>query len=179
MANKPDDSWVNPFLRALAATGVVSSACKAAGVSSSAVRARRADDADFEEAYKQALEDSVDLLDHAARSRALHGVEEPVIYQGQLTPIWERDERGDVLIDIVTGAPIQARNPDGSLKFLTVTKYSDTLLMFVLKGNRRRLYGDKTELMGDNGQPIQIDTVKKASRIAALLEMARQRRELA
>lgn len=171
--------WTHSFLRALADTGVQRAACAASGVASSVVNARRKTDADFAEAYDQALEESIDLMDHAARSRALHGVEEPVIYQGQLTPVWERDADGQVVVDIVTGNPVQARNPDGSPKWLTVTKYSDALLMFVLKGNRRRLYGDKTEVTGANGGPIQMDEVKKASRIAALLALARDRKDIA
>ena len=171
-------TWINPFLKALAECGVISTAARAAGVTSAAVAARRRADPGFEEAFNQALEDSIDLLDHAVRSRALHGIEEPVVYQGQLTPIFERDEHGQVLLDVI-GNPVQARNPDGSPKWLTITKYSDALAIFVLKGNRRRLYGDKTEVTGANGGPIQMDEVKKASRIAALLAMARDRKDIA
>lgn len=171
--------WTHKFLQALAQTGVARAAAQAAGVSTAAVHSRRKVDPDFEEAYLQALEDSIDLLDHAARSRALHGIEEPVVYQGQLTPVFERDAEGEVVVDLATGRPVQARNADGSPKWLTVTKHSDALLMFVLKGNRRRVYGDKTEVTGGNGGPIQVDEVKKASRIAALLALARERKDIA
>jgi hypothetical protein len=176
MSNYP---WTHAFLRALAECGVISTAAKAAGITSAAVSARRKADPGFEELFNQALEDSIDLLDNAVRSRALHGVEEPVVYQGQLTPIWETDANGQVVLDIVTGNPVQARNPDGSPKWLTITKYSDALLMFALKGNRRRLYGDKTEVGGFNGGPIVMDETKKASRIAALLALARDRKDIA
>ena len=172
------DRWVNPFLTALAQTGVLRAAAAHAGVSTTAVYNRRKTDDDFAAAYEQAIEDSIDLLDHEARHRALHGVEEPVVYQGQLTPVFERDEQGDIVTSPVSGAPVQARNPDGTPKWLTVTKKSDSLLMFVLKGNRRRIYGDKTEVTGDAGGPIQIDEVKKASRIAALLALAATRKDL-
>lgn len=171
--------WTHAFLKALSETGVISTAARAANVSTSAVSARRKQDPDFEEAFMQALEDSVDLLDHAARSRALHGTEEPVVYQGQLTPVLEVDADGQPVVDIVTGRAVQAKNPDGSPKWLTITKYSDGLLMFVLKGNRRRLYGDKTEVTGAGGGPIVMDEVKKASRIAALLALARDRKDIA
>lgn len=175
MAHYP---WTHTFLRALAETGVQRTAAQAAGISTASVVARRKTDPDFEEAYLQALEDSVDLMDQAARSRALHGVEEPVVYQGQLTPVWERDEHGNLALDPATGNPVQAKNPDGSPKWLTITKYSDSLLMFVLKGNRRRLYGDRTEITGAAGGPVQIDEVKKVSRIAALLAMAKDRKDI-
>jgi hypothetical protein len=171
--------WTHRFLAALAQTGVASTAAKHVGVSTASVLARRKVDPDFEEAYLQALEESVDLLDSALRSRALHGIEEPVVYQGQLTPVWEIGPDGLPVVDIITGRPVQAKNPDGSPKWLTVTKYSDALLMFALKGNRRRLYGDKQEITGDNGAPIQIDEVKKASRIAALLALAKDRKDIA
>jgi len=171
--------WTHAFLKALAETGVISTAARAAHVSTSAVNARRKQDPDFEEAFMQAVEDSIDLLDHAARSRALHGVQEPVVYQGALTPVFEVDEDGQPVLDIVTGRAVQAKNPDGTPKFLTITKYSDSLLMFVLKGNRRRLYGDKTEVTGAGGGPIVMDETKKASRIAALLALARDRKDIA
>lgn len=177
-ARMANQAWTHNFLRALTETGVARSAAAAAGISTAAVSARRKVDPDFEEAYLQALEDSVDLMDHAARSRALHGVEEPVVYQGQLTPVFERDADGEVVVDVATGRAIQAKNPDGSPKYLTITKFSDTLLMFVLKGNRRRLYGDKTEIGNIDGKPLVIDETKKVSRIAALLAMAKERSDL-
>ena len=171
-------TWTHTFLRALAECGVQREAARVAGVSTAAVVARRKSDPDFEELFLQALEDSVDLLDNAVRSRALHGVEEPVVYQGQLTPVFERDADGEVVVDVATGRPVQAKNADGSPKWLTITKYSDSLAMFVLKGNRRRLYGDKTEIGNIDGKPLVIDETKKVSRIAALMAMAKDRKDL-
>jgi hypothetical protein len=40
-----------------------------------------------------------------------------------------------------------------------IQEYSDTLLIFMLKGRRRSIYGDKHELMGKNGGPIQTVTI--------------------
>lgn len=184
-----DDRQTIHFLQEYARCGVIAKAARAAGVSSSAVRLRRSTDADFEALFEQAGEDAVDALDSEARRRALDGVEEPVVYQGALTPVWERDAQGDVLMrqiegpdDPVLGIPtkqwvsVQARNEDGSLKWLSVRKYSDSLLMFQLKGLRRRLYGDKQEITGDNGGPIMMDATTRAARAAALIAVARTRK---
>lgn len=76
--------WAGPFLRALAEGSTISEAAAAAGITSSAVYSRRKRDADFEEAYQTALEDSVDILEREARRRAVDGVEEPIYQGGQL-----------------------------------------------------------------------------------------------
>lgn len=184
-----DDRQTTSFLQAYARCGVIEKAARAADVSSSAVRLRKATDADFEAAFEQAAEDAIDALDSEARRRALDGVEEPVVYQGQLTPVWERDEHGAVKQAAVPGpddpvlgiptthwANVQARNEDGSLKWLSVRKYSDALLMFQLKGLRRRVYGDKQEITGENGGPIMMDATTRAARAAALIATARVRK---
>lgn len=60
----------------------------------------------------------------------------------------------------------------------TVRKYSDGLAMFLMKGYRRRKFGDKQEITGANGGPLStVDETKKAARLAALLSLAKQRKE--
>ena len=61
---------------------------------------------------------------------------------------------------------------------LTVTKFSDPLLQFVLKGRRRETYGDKTEIGGIDGGAIQVDDTTRNARLAALLSAAALRKEL-
>lgn len=192
-------AWTNPFLNALREHGVVAQACRDAGVTSSVVYNRRREDADFAAAWDNALEDACDALELEARRRAVQGVEEPVVHQGQLTPVWERDENGEIVYDVAQvpvwvpgkdGEPgewvdmperrmRQARNPDGSLKWLTVRKPSDSLLMFVLKGRRREVFGtERTELTGRDGAPLQVaDATKRTARMAALLALATRRKD--
>jgi hypothetical protein len=187
-------TWVAPFLRALAAGSMVSEAARAADVSSSSAYALRKEDADFAEAWRLALEDSADVLEREARRRAITGVEEPVVYQGQLTPVWERDANGEVVTRLVPCDPykagdrwvfersetVQARNPDGSLQWLTVRKPSDSLLALLLKGRRKEVFGtDRTELTGRDGAPLQIDDVARRARIAAIVAQAQERAKLA
>lgn len=171
-----DLPWIAPFFKALASGCTVSEAAQHAGISTSAVYARRREDDDFRAAWEQAMEDSADVLEAEARRRAVHGVEEPVVYQGQLTPVWERDEHGEVVVR--DDKPVQARNPDGSLKWLTIRKPSDSLLALLLKGRRKDVFSDRTELAGVPGAPIVVDETVRAARIAALLAAAKQRQDM-
>lgn len=170
-------AWVNPFLQHLKSSCNMAESCRAVGASYSAMMALKAKDADFEAAVDEALEEAYDALEAEARRRAFHGIEEPVVYQGQLTPIFERDANGEVMLDD-DGRPVQARDRHGNLRYLTVRKYSDGLAQFLLKGYRRKKFGDKTELTGANGGPLStIDETKKAARLAALLALAQQRKD--
>lgn len=55
----------------------------------------------------------------------------------------------------------------------TVTRYSDTLLIFLLKGAKPQKYADRHKVSGDEGPPIQFDDVgdireRLAGRIAGI-----------
>lgn len=58
-------------------------------------------------------------------------------------------------------------------------KYSDTLLIFLLKARRPEKYRERSnvELTGHAGGPVEIDDRAAAARIAALLTAARSRRD--
>jgi hypothetical protein len=156
----------NKFLTALAGGSTTSEAATAAGLGSSSFYALRKRDADFAEAWRLALEDSTDVLEKEARRRAVDGVQEPVIYQGAQTPVWEYDENGQPVLG-TDERPVQARNADGSLKYLTITKYSDSLLSLLLKGRRKDVFADRTELTGANG--VDINATKQRSIAESLL----------
>lgn len=187
MAN---DTWIHPFLRALTQTGVVASACRAVGVSTATVYNLRQTDDGFRTLWEQALEDATDVMEAEARRRAIDGVEEPIVHKGMFTPAWEYDANGQIVMDFVdTGMtdkddepimqerPRQARNPDGSPKYLTVNKKSDPMLMFLLKGYRQRFSTERTEITGRDGEPLAIiDPTKRAARIAALMDLAGKRK---
>ena len=61
----------------------------------------------------------------------------------------------------------------------TVRKYSDTLLIFLLKGAMPEKYRDnsKVELTGANGGPVQISDTERAAKIAAILAAAKARKD--
>ena len=98
----------NLFLRSLAECGNVGESCKAASVARSTVYEWRQKDEKFRAEWDTALDAAGDVLEAECRRRAVDGVVEPIMHQGQ----------------VVT----------------TVRRFSDTLLIFLLKGVRPRKY---------------------------------------
>jgi hypothetical protein len=99
------------FLKALAETGSVATSAALAGTSRTRVYELRKADQEFAGAWEDAEEIATDRLEEEARRRAVKGVEEPLVSAGKLV----RDENGQ---------PI------------TVTRYSDSLLLALLKAHR-------------------------------------------
>jgi len=108
--------WEGDFLEAFRNSGLVRSACLTARVSSRVVSQRRADDLDFSTAYEEAREQAADALEAAAWQRAVHGV---------------RRERQFML--------------NGKLTTEIITTYSDSLLMFLLRGNRPKKFREQVD----------------------------------
>jgi hypothetical protein len=169
---KPYD-WKALFLAALAEMPVIAHACKAAGVNRvTAWRAREADEG-FAKAWDDALEEGVDKAEQEAFRRAVVGFEEPVIDKGRLAYRYERyvdeetrEEKYRPVLD-EHGQPIP----------LTVRKHSDALLALYLKGRRKKVYAERTEVTGADGGPVaQVDETAKAARVAQLLAIAQRRK---
>lgn len=169
MAHHPFD-WKPAFLEALRNMPVLRHACEAAGIDpATAWRARKADE-EFEAQVQEAMESGIDRAEQAAFTRAVDGWHEPVVDKGRISYVYKRNEDGSFEM---------ALDKDGQPIPLTIRKHSDSLLQFVLKGRRRSSYGDKTELTGANGGPVaMVDDTKRAARIAALLELAKTRRDI-
>lgn len=172
MSSKPFD-WKPAYLAALRQVPVIKHACEAAGIDrTTAWRAREADEA-FAQAEQEAMEEGIDRAEAEAFRRGVVGFEEPVIDKGRLAYRYERYEDEDgaehyrLLLD-EHGQPIP----------LTVRKHSDTMLGLVLKGRRKKVYADRTELTGPEGGPVQqVDETAKAARVAQLLALAQQRKD--
>lgn len=171
MANKHYD-WKPAFLEALRNVPVIRHACEAVGVNrTTAWRAREADE-EFAKDWDDAMEEGVDRAEQEAFRRAVVGFEEPVVDKGRLAYRYERyvDPDGNeqyrpVLDD--NGQPVP----------LTVRKHSDALLALYLKGRRKKVYADRTELTGADGGPVQqIDETAKAARVAQLMALAQARK---
>jgi hypothetical protein len=172
MAEKHFD-WKPAFLAALRELPVIAHACKAVDIErSTAYRAREADEG-FAKAWDEAQEDGIDRAEQEAFRRGVVGFEEPVIDKGRLAYRYERylDDDGAEHYRLMLdnhGQPIP----------LTVRKHSDALLGLVLKGRRKKIYADRTELTGPEGGPVQqIDETAKAARVAQLLALAQQRKD--
>jgi hypothetical protein len=175
MAPKPFD-WKPAFLAALRNVPVIAHACNAVDIErSTAYRAREAD-AGFAEAWDEAMEDGVDKAEQEAFRRGVVGFEEPVIDKGRLAYQYERIE----VLDSEGGATESWRpvlDAKGQPIPLTVRKHSDALLSLVLKGRRKRVYSDRTEITGADGGALVVDEATRSARVAQLLAMAQARKD--
>jgi hypothetical protein len=61
----------------------------------------------------------------------------------------------------------------------TKTVYSDSLLALLLKGRRKKVFADRTELTGADGGPVkqELDDTARAARIAQLVAVAQARKQ--
>lgn len=124
--------WEKAFLAALSDTGNVRAACRAAEVGRTTVYDGLSRWPDFAADFRRAEAEAADLLELEARRRAHDGVDEPVIYRGELTGVWVSP----------SGETVSEGTPGARQIPLTVKKYSDTLLIFLLKGALPKKYRD-------------------------------------
>jgi formylmethanofuran dehydrogenase subunit B len=145
------DTDKQTFLDALAKCGVVGDALKAAGIKTRITvnRWRESDEA-FSAAYDEALETAADTLETEARRRAVEGVV-------SIKWVGKGDDR----------EPVEE------------VKYSDTLLLALLKANKPDKFAErsKTELSNPDGTFKPTNETEAAVRITALLDAARKRME--
>lgn len=127
--------WVKAFLTALSETGNVTASAKLAKIDRTRAYQYRGEDESFVAEWEDAVEQAADVLELEAHRRAYHGVDEPVIHQGELSGVWVNKE-GDTVAEGTDGARMIP---------LTVKKYSDTLLMFLLKGMRPKKFRDNVK----------------------------------
>jgi hypothetical protein len=100
--------------------------------------------AGFEKAHRRAS----DLLEEEARRRAMEGFHEPVVYKGQFTGEWVMPDGSDPW-DPETGR----RKAGAVFERNAIRRYSDTLLIFLMKGNNPDKFGDKLRHSGVVGMP--------------------------
>lgn len=106
--------WRPAFLASLSLVGNVTEAARAAKIDRSAAYDERKRDKQFAQAWDDAMDMAADELELEARRRAYEGVDEPVF--GSLG------------------------GSSGSGEIGTIRRYSDTLLIFLLKGARPEKY---------------------------------------
>lgn len=106
------EKWQVDFLKALEKTGNVSAACRKAKIDRKWAYVKRDQDSFFRELWDEALEIAVEALEEEARRRAKEGVPEYQYFD------------------------------NGKKRKLVSRKYSDTLLIFLLKAHRPEKYRD-------------------------------------
>ncbi len=141
------------FCAVLADTCNVGKACKAVEISRTTAWRWREEFEQFRDAWDKAMKIGLTGLEDEMHRRAFEGVDEPLVFQGQFTPVFEevRDEDGQLVLDDEGQPKMQrARNPDGSPKVASVKRFSDTLAIFLAKAHAPEKYRDnsKVELAG-------------------------------
>jgi hypothetical protein len=127
------------FLKALADTGIVSVAVEIAGTSRTRVYELRKRNPGFAAAWEDAEERAADALEAEAWRRAVVGVQEPLVSSGKVV----RDDDGQPL---------------------AIRRYSDALMLALLKARRPEKFKDRAVVEHDI-----------ADGLADRLEAARQR----
>lgn len=157
------------FLEAYADTANVTAAAIAAGVGRRTHYDWLEDDEQYAADFQQAGEQAVDLLELEARRRGAEGVDEPVIHQGQLCGRWVNDK----------GETVQPDAPGATMIPLTIKRYSDTLLIFLMKGARPEKYRDNSKMVvtGADGGPVKTETTHKFDHDQFSRELEDVRRE--
>ena len=163
-------------MAALRELPVLLHAAKAVGIDRSTAWRRMEADPDFRAAVDEAMEAGVDRAEQEAFRRGMTGFEEPVIDKGRLAYRYERYEATDInglkqehwrMVLDENGQPIP----------LTVRKHSDGLLSLVLKGRRKKVYSDRTEITGADGGALKLnDETARSARVAQLLALAERRK---
>jgi hypothetical protein len=127
------------FLRALADTGIVTTAAGVVGITRARAYQVRKEDPAFAAAWDEAEEKAADALEGEAWRRAVVGVPEPLVSAGKVV----RDDDGQPL---------------------AIRRYSDMLLLALLKARRPERFKDRAVVEHDI-----------ADGLADRLEAARQR----
>lgn len=169
------DARKDIFLQALAEHGVISRAAEVAGVTDRTAYYWRKKDPAFIEYWDYALAKYADKLEEEAHRRAVAGVPEPVVYKGRLAYREEPVTNPDGTLALgEDGQPIMRQTATP----LTVTKYSDALLVKLLEANNRKYQqARKVELTGADGGPIQVEhsPLETARKIAFALQQGLMR----
>lgn len=130
------------FLAAYIASASVTKAAKAAKIDRALHYRWLAEDEAYAQAFAAAQREAAQALEDEAVRRAHEGHEEPLTYQGQFS--YPVDEK--------TGKRKKGAKP------LAITRYSDGLLQFLLKGFRPEKYAHKSvEISGPAGGPIKLE----------------------
>jgi hypothetical protein len=162
------------FLAAYAKTANISHAAKSAGINRDA-HYLWLEDPDYERKFALAHTDACESLEAEARRRGAEGFNEPVVYQGELQFLPKFDPKTKTVMLDASGYPVRSNVP------LTIRKFSDVLLIFLMKAAmpwkyRDNFKGEVKDLAAaavrgaDVFQELtdeELDTLEKLSRTAA------------
>lgn len=157
------------FCAALAETCRVDKACKAVGISRVSAYKWREAMPDFKAAWDNAIKVGITALEDEAHRRAFEGVAEPVVHQGNFTPLFEeeRDANGEVVLGEDGKPKLRPRlDENGEPMVASVRKYSDTLAIFLLKAHAPDKYRERSSV--DLNAKVALDSMSEAELAAEL-----------
>jgi hypothetical protein len=139
------------FLAAMVQTGGnIVRAAAAAGIDRDMHYIWLQEDPAYPERFATAWDQAIDTLEAEAARRAYDGVAEPVFHAGKRVLDVALDEKGEIKRNDA-GKPIAVA--------ASIRKYSDTLLMFLLNGNRSSKYRQRTDarFVDEKGKDRKLD----------------------
>jgi hypothetical protein len=131
------------FLAAFVEAASVTVAAEAVGIDRSLHYQWLDSDPEYVKAFEQARRRAAQEIEDDAIQWARRGAFEPIVYQGAFSYPQKWDESLEKWIDDKTQPP------------LGVYRRSEGLMLRVLKAFNPERYGDKTEVTGANGAPIE------------------------
>lgn len=135
--SKKRPRWAKGFLAALAQSGIVGAAAEAASIDRRTAYYLRDSDVEFAAEWDQALDAAADLLENEARRRAERGVQRLKFHNGVLIKVQAESPEGIPLVDM-DGNPIMVPYVEH--------EYSDTLMIFLLKGAKPEKYRERADV---------------------------------
>lgn len=175
------------FLDCLREKGNVTAAARLVGIDRATAYRWRDADADFAQAWDDAIEEAADLIELEAHRRAVSGIDEPVIYQGDVTYLYERDSQGRVVYDTVEREengldgktitvtdriPRLALDAQGKPMTLSKRVYSDALMALLLKAHRPDKYRENSKIELNGSMSLSAMTEDEIRAELALLTAA-------
>ncbi len=162
------------FLEELATDGIASRAFSVAGLDPSTTYKIKRQNAEFSEAWEDALRTAGERLEQEAHRRAVKGVGKRLFHQG--APVYEYrtvvDEDGNPVKD-EDGRDIRELVRDDKGQPVQVVEYtcSDSLLTTLLKANMPHKYRENTSIeMSGTLEVAELSDNEKARRVAFLLQ---------
>ena len=129
--------WADAFLAALAITGNIRQSCEAAEIDRRTAYYLRDEDQTFAIEWDSALEQSADLLEQEARRRAEQGVRRLKFHNGAVITVQALSP---------DGMPLTQEDGTPFMVPYVEHEYSDTLMIFLLKGIRPEKYRERADV---------------------------------
>ena len=120
-------------------------AARLANVNRTTIWKTRQRDSEFDAACKEAIEEGAENLEAEAMDHAVDGVEDYVVHDGEVVFVWV-DAEGKVV-------PIGSKGADKQVP-LVKRRYSDTVLITLLKAHMREKYREQLNVQHAGGVHI-------------------------